>query len=141
MPMDRGFRREIKALEDVFGFISEFAVHNGLGDALVFKLDLAIEELFVNMVKYNPGNPNDILISLSRYGDRLTVCLVDSDVEPFDITKADEYDSNQPLEKRPIGQLGIHLVNRMVDKISYEYKDRQSTITLIKDLGKADVHN
>jgi hypothetical protein len=65
--------------------------------------------------------------------------LTDVDAEPFDITQADEYDTRQPLKERPIGRLGIHLVRRMVDEINYEYKDRQSKITLIKDLGNANV--
>lgn len=127
------------ALDEVFTFVSAFAAENGMSDPLVSKLELAIEELFVNMVKHNPENRNDILISLSSGGGRLIASVTDFDVDPFDITKAAEYDSSQPLDKRPMGKLGIHLVRHMVDKISYEYENRQSKVTLIKDLGKANV--
>jgi anti-sigma regulatory factor (Ser/Thr protein kinase) len=139
--MERKFARTIDALDDVFGFVSEFAVHNGLGDSVAFKLDLAIEELFVNMVKYNPDSHSDILISISKGDDSLVLTLTDFDVEPFDVTAADAYDIGQPLESRPIGSLGIHLVKSIIDEISYEYKDRQSKITLIKNLGKTDVQD
>jgi serine/threonine-protein kinase RsbW len=139
--MERRFQRVIGAVEDVFAFVSDFAGRNGLDDAVTFKLSLAIEELFVNMVEHNPQSHSDILISLAKDGGRLTVSLTDFDVEPFDITKADRYDSSQPLEERPVGHLGIHLVRSMVDDISYQYKDRQSRITLIKDLGKNDVQD
>jgi anti-sigma regulatory factor (Ser/Thr protein kinase) len=140
-PMERSFPREIDALEDIFGFVSEFAERTGLAGPMVPRLKLAIEELFVNMVKHNPGSHEEVLISLARNRDRLIITLTDSDVEAFDITKADEYDVGESLDKRPIGHLGIHLVKRMVDEIDYQYKDRQSRITLIKDLGRGDVQD
>jgi serine/threonine-protein kinase RsbW len=136
---EKRFTRTVDALDGIFAFITEFADQNGVSDALLFKLNLAIEELFVNMVKHNTGSTSDILIALDRTGEKLVVSLTDSDVEPFDITEAEEYDTTRPLGKRPIGRLGIHLVKRMVDKINYEYRDRQSKITLIKHLGKANV--
>jgi len=38
------------------------------------------------------------------------------------------------LEERKPGGLGIHLVKRLVDHIDYEYADRNSTTTFIKNL-------
>ena len=55
-------------------------------------------------------------------------------MDPFDITETAEVDTKQSLEERRVGGLGIHLVNEMMDKIEYEYKDRQSKIILIKHL-------
>ena len=136
--MERRFRRTVDALEEVFVFVSEFAARHRLGEDTVFRFKIAIEEVFVNMVRHNMGT-NDILVNLAREGDRLIVSLTDFDVEAFDITKADEYDTRQPLGKRPVGHLGIHLVRNMVDEISYRYENKQSRITLIKDLGKTDV--
>lgn len=137
--MERRFNRRIDEVGAIPGFVSEFAAKNEIPDSLAFKLNLAIEELFVNTVKYNPQNHNDVLISLSKDADRLTIILTDSDVEPFDITEAEEYDTSRPLEMRRVGGLGIHLVRNIADEISYEYKDRQSKITVIKNLGKANV--
>jgi serine/threonine-protein kinase RsbW len=137
--MEKRFERTVDALDSIFDFISQFSGKNGVSGELLFKLNLAIEEVFVNMVRHNAGGTSDILIGLERAGDRLIVSLTDSDVEPFDIRQADEYDTSQPLSGRPIGRLGIHLVKRMVDKIDYEYGNRQSKITLIKHLRKANV--
>jgi len=137
--MEKRFKRRMDALDDIFTFISEFGAENGVSEGHIFKLSLAIEELFVNMVRHNTGGGNEILIGLEKAGESLTVSLTDSDVEPFDITEADEYDTGRPLSERPIGRLGVHLVKRMVDKIYYEYKDKQSKITLVKDLGNANV--
>jgi serine/threonine-protein kinase RsbW len=140
-PMERGFARTLEALGGVFDFISEFAARNSLHDSITFRLNLAVEELFVNMVKYNPGSRSDILIGMTRSDDRLVISLTDYDGEPFDITKAAEYDTDRPLTERPVGGLGIHLVRHIIDEISYEYKDRQSRIVLIKNLGTTDVQD
>ena len=136
--MERRFRRTVDALEEVFDFVSGFAAGYRLREDVVFQIKLAIEEVFVNMVRHNVGS-NDILVSLIREGNKLIVSLTDFDVEAFDITKADKYDTRQPLDRRPVGRLGIHLVRNMVDEINYQYENRQSRITLIKDLGKTDV--
>ena len=65
--------------------------------------------------------------------------LTDFDTEPFDITQTNEVDVNKRIEERKPGGLGLHLTKRMVDKIDYDYKDRKSKITLIKNLEKKDV--
>jgi serine/threonine-protein kinase RsbW len=94
-----------------------------------------VEELFTNMVKYNPGNTRDIAISLGHTPDRLTVQLMDFDVDPFDVTKAPLVDVDKPLQERQIGGLGLHLVRKMADTLSYDYSDRRSTITFTRALG------
>ena len=138
--MEEKFRRTVDTLEEVFTFVSEFAARNRLGPDVVFQLKLAIEEIFVNMVRHNNGT-NDILVSLVREGDKLIVSLTDFDVEAFDITKVEDYDTRQPLGKRPVGRLGIHLVRRVADKVSYDYDDRRSRITFVKNLEKTDVQD
>jgi serine/threonine-protein kinase RsbW len=111
-----------------------------LGGDVVFRIKLAIEEIFVNMVKHGTGT-EDILVSIERDGDNLTVSLTDFDVEPFDITKVEGYDVGQPLQGRPIGRLGIHLVRKVADEVIYNYENRQSRVTLIKNLEKTDVQD
>ena len=137
--MQQKFHRRLDVLEDVFSFISEFVKREHLDDSIRFVLDLVIEELFVNTVRYQPGNPNALSLRLSKEEDRLTVTLVDYDVEPFDLTKKDAYDIARPLEERRPGGAGIHLVKQYMDDVAYEYKDGNSRITLIKTLEKSDV--
>lgn len=117
-------------------FINIFISEEQLNKDLVSPINLVIEELFTNMVKYSSDNPNKILLELTRDTDQVTIVLTDFDVERFDIRYATKYDTKQILEKRPIGKIGLHLVKRYVDDISYEYRERTGKITLIKYLGK-----
>ena len=132
--MENKFKRKIDSLESIYLFIVEFTELNKLDNKFVFTINLIIEELFTNMVKYSPGNTNDILISLSTDSEKFIVSMIDYDVEPFDIRETKEYDPTKPLEERRIGGVGIPLIKKIMDKIDYEYKNRESKITLIKYL-------
>jgi serine/threonine-protein kinase RsbW len=138
--MEHRFRRTVEALEEVFDFVSEAAARYRLTGDVVFRLELAIEEIFVNMVKHSIGS-KDVLVSIARDGGKLVISLTDFDVEAYDITKVEKYDTAQPLDSRPVGHLGIHLVRKVADEIVYDYENRQSRVTLIKNLEKTDVQD
>lgn len=121
-------------MENIYQFIIEFAAECKCDKENALTINLVVEELFTNMVKYNPGNTNEILISLSRETNKIIISMIDYDVEPFDIRKTEEYDLKKTLEERRVGGLGIPLVKTMIDEIDYEYKDRQSKIILVKYL-------
>ena len=134
--MEAKFQRNIDSLKQIFDFASKFINQKELDEDIAFSINLVIEELFTNMVKYHPGNSNDILISIVKDSNKLIISLTDYDVEPFDITDTKDVNPNQSLEDRRIGGLGLYFVMKMMDKVTYEYKGRQSKITLIKELRK-----
>ena len=134
--MAKKFKRDLKSLDEIFKFINEFSAKTGVDESVVFTINLVVEELFTNMVKYTYENTNEILLQLKKNEDDLIIHLTDFDVEPFDITRTAEVDTKQTLEERRVGGLGIHLVKQMIDKIEYDYKNRQSKIILTKHLEK-----
>jgi len=134
--MQKEFERHINSLEEIYNSINSFVRKEHLNKELISPLNLVIEELFTNMVKYSSDNPNKILLELTKESDRIIIILTDFDVDRFDIRQTTKYDTHQTVEKRPIGKVGLLLVNKYVDKIYYEYQNRTSIITLIKYLGK-----
>ncbi len=128
------FARTFDSLEAIFGFAEEFFGREGIDKRHRFAVNFALEEIFTNMVKYNANNSNQIQIGLERADDKLLVTLTDFDVEPFDVTQVGEVRTDQPLEERKIGGLGLHLTKKMMDRVDYDYTDRRSTITLTKIL-------
>ncbi len=137
--MDKKFKRDISSLDDIFQFIAKFITSNKINDANSYYLNLAIEELFTNLVKYNADIPDPILIDLSKTSDSLVIEITDKSDKPFDINKAAEYDTKQSLEKRPIGGVGLHLIKKMFDETKYEFHDKRSKITLVKFLRGTNV--
>jgi anti-sigma regulatory factor (Ser/Thr protein kinase) len=134
--MQKEFKRHIESLKEIFRFTKSFINDEQLNQDLESALNLVLEELFTNMVKYSPNNPNKIKLEMKSEHDRVIIVITDYDVEPFDIREVAEYDIHQILKKRPVGKVGLHLVKEYVDDIDYEYKNRISEITLIKYLGK-----
>lgn len=132
--MERKFTRVIKSLDQIFEFIHQFNTDNQISEAVKYSIDLVIEEVFTNMVKYNPDNKNEITLSIKKDDNKIIICLIDYDVDSYDITKTGEIDLRQPLINRKVGGLGLHLIKNMVDDINYEYHNRESRITLIKHL-------
>ena len=134
--MKQYFKRDIKSLDFIFDTIKDFAIEKELSEKIIFVLNLATEEIFTNMIKYNSKNQNDILIDFVKDNNKIRVIFTDFDVEPFDIIKVKIYDTNLSLKERPVGKVGIHLVKKIIDEIKYDYKNRNSKITLIKYVGK-----
>ena len=129
--IEKSFAKDFLSLKDIFEFIGQFSVSNKLDDAQVFSLKFAIEEVFTNMVKYNPGKSN-VVILLKREGKKIEVGFVDVEKEPFDITKHEEVNPNLPIEQRRPGGLGVFLIKKLMDRVDYTHDGVHSRITLTK---------
>ena len=100
--------------------------------ALVFKANLVLEELTLNINNYG-GNDGirQIEITLNSETDRLIIEVID-DGSPFDpTTDATLPDTNAPIEDRPVGGLGLHLVRTMMDEMQYKREQGKNHVILI----------
>ena len=134
--MERAFRRDYRSLDQIFAFVNEALASQNANETVVFSIKLATEELFTNMVKYNTGSANQIKIRIRVRSGDLVVELIDDDVDPFDPNDADVARIDEAVEDRRIGGLGLRLVRSVVDRLSYEYKDRRMTVKLVKQLER-----
>lgn len=131
---ERTFRKRIDALEDIFTFMEIFSEKAGINADTRHALQLAVEELFTNMVKYSRESNHEVLIGLARSGATVHVCLTDYNVQPFDPTKAPEPDVTLPPEQRQPGGLGLFLTKKLIENIHYEHRNGNNIITLTKFL-------
>jgi serine/threonine-protein kinase RsbW len=117
------------ANEEITQFLEE---HSTPPDA-VFAANLAIEELFTNIVKYGYDDTaaHEILLRIAVLDGELRIEITDDGHEfnPFD---QPEPDTSLPAEERPIGGLGIHFVRNMLDHCAYCRNDGKNTVTLRK---------
>lgn len=97
-------------------------------------LEVAFEEIFVNIAHYAYGDQvGDVEITFERSDDALTVTFSDSGT-PYDPLKKPDPDTTLSAEKREIGGLGIFLVKKYMDEVSYEYRDGNNIFTMKKKL-------
>lgn len=132
--MKKRFKRDLASLNSVFEFIKDFTTKYHLDKITANSLNIAVEEIFTNLIKYNRKSTADIGIDISLNENELIITFTDFNGQPFDITQVETYDIHQPLEKRPIGKVGMHLVKVLMDDIHYEYNDKHSKIILMKKL-------
>jgi len=136
--MHQKFFRSFDSLEPILAFTDQFFATRPINPAARYTVDLAIDELFSNMVKYNAHSPSLIGLGFAWNEEQVTVTLSDYLSEPFDITQPRPVDITLSAEERPIGGLGIHLVKQMVDSLEYHHKDGCSTIIFTKLTGNDD---
>jgi serine/threonine-protein kinase RsbW len=132
--MHREFARSYDSLKEIYDFTESLLDAEGIDDSVRFPVHFAVEELFTNMVKYNPENEQDISLNVEAAGNAVTVTITDYDVEEFDVSVAREADTSSPLAERPIGGLGLHLICHLVDSLNYHYADRKSRVTFTKGM-------
>ena len=131
--MEQKFKRNFDELKNIVAMTEAIFRQEDLQAGLRHVVDLATEELFVNMVTYNTESDEDILIQMLPHEHGIEVSLTDYDVERFDPTGASRVNVDVPLEERTPGGLGLYLVLKMVDSIHYVYRNRTSKITFIVD--------
>ena len=131
--MEQKFKRSFDELRNIVTMTETLFREEGLQPGLRHVVDLATEELFVNMVTYNTESEDDIFIQMKAHEHGVEVSLTDYNVNRFDPTQAGHVDIDAPLDERTPGGLGLFLVLKMVDSIHYEYRNRQSRITFIVD--------
>ena len=134
--MNKKFKRSFESLEPIYALTERFFTQESIDRLHLFPVSFAVEELFTNMVKYNADGQGDILLSLDRRDGVLTVSLTDFDADHFDVTRTPDVDTDGPLETRPVGGLGLHLVRRMVDDIEYSHSGRETCITFTRSLAE-----
>ena len=101
------------------------------------QIDIAIDELFGNIAHYayNP-EVGYATVRVEVIEDPLAVVItfIDNGV-PYDpLAKADP-DITLSAEEREIGGLGIYMVKKSMDDITYEYKAGQNILTIKKNLN------
>lgn len=137
--MKKEYKRSFDEIQNIVADTERFFAEEGIDPSLRMKVDLSIEELFVNMVTYDTETDRDILIEMRPIENGIEVSLSDFDVKPFDPTKPRDVDIDAPLTERDPGGLGLYLVLKMADSIHYRYHDRTSTITFRNRVAPSDV--
>lgn len=132
--MTRTFNRTLDALDDLFKYLEDFIESQELDPASAYAINLAVEELFTNMVKYSPEGADHISVSLEVDGREVKVVLEDKGVKAFDVTQSSTEAIEKRLSERAPGGLGLFIVQQMVDDVTYQHQNGCSRITIIKRL-------
>ena len=128
---------KVENIEAVTDFVNEQLEALDCPMKAQMQIDIAIDELFGNIAHYaySPGT-GDATVCVEAGEDPLsvTVTFIDRGV-PYDPLKKDDPDTTLSAEERDIGGLGIFMVKKSMDDITYEYKDGQNILKIKKKLS------
>lgn len=118
--------------------VDDFSERNAIAAETRFELQLCLEELVLNVVNHGFDNPGQhdirIGIALNDDGRVLTIRVVDDGREFDPLTDTPAPDLDASLEDRAVGGLGVFLVRKIMDEVSYRRKDGLNHLTLTKNL-------
>ena len=100
------------------------------------QIDIAIDELFGNIAHYayDPEvGPATVRVEVMDSPLSVIITFIDHGV-PYDPLRQKDPDTTQAAEEREIGGLGIYIVKKSMDGISYEYKDGQNILRIRKNI-------
>jgi anti-sigma regulatory factor (Ser/Thr protein kinase) len=99
---------------------------------LRFDLTLAVEEAASNVIEHGyKGKGGALAVSFELRDGVVTICLRDR-ARPFKPGKVNRPDTDLPLEDRPLGGLGLHLIHQLMDEVRYETLPDGNLLTMIK---------
>jgi serine/threonine-protein kinase RsbW len=124
-------------LTQLMDYVAWAAAGAGLGEAAIYRLSLAVDEIATNVVQYGyeDGRKEGVLtIWANADHQRLEIYLEDSG-HPFDPRQAPPpNDLDLPLEERRTGGLGIFLALWGVDEFKYERDGQKNRSIFVMDL-------
>ena len=127
-----------KQLEKVLDFIHQQLPTDCETD-LMYKIDLAAEEIFVNIAHYAykeklpADETGSVSLTCSYENELLTMIFRDKGV-PFNPLDRDDPDITLSAEDRKIGGLGIFLTKKYMDSVEYKYENDENILILKKTI-------
>ena len=115
-------------------FLQEFWTAAALPPAAMQPFELALEEIFMNIVMHGsePGRTPCVEVSLDGGAGETVTMTVEDDGPQFDPLSLPEPDVSSGLEERPVGGLGVFLVRQMMDAVSYERVGTRNQLKMMK---------
>ncbi len=124
-------------LDEVLAFLEDFL--DGLDCDMKSRIHLAVavEEIYINIASYAyPDSEGNAEINLDYDEEEHFVIAVfkDSGI-PYDPLAKEDPDVSLPAEERQIGGLGIFMVKKSMDNVTYEYSDGKNILTIYKRIS------
>lgn len=126
---DREIRSDPLALDEMLPALARFLEQNAVEGSVVYVVQLAVEELLLNVMKHayrgETGRPISLHIEASR---NEAIIEVEDNAEPFDPRTSPEPDFDGMLLGDKAGGLGVHLVRSLSATLEYERRGDRNCV-------------
>lgn len=119
-------------LSEVIAFVDEQLESADCPMKTQMQIDIAVEEIFVNIAHYAYMNKaGSVTIKSELTSSAFEITFIDKGV-PYDPLAKPDPDVTLSAEERQIGGLGIFMVKKSMDEVKYQNIDGQNILTLVK---------
>ena len=124
---------DVGELNKVLAYIDERLEEAGCPLKVQMQIDVAAEEIFVNIANYAYGHDGGSVIIWMDLNDspEAVISFIDTGVE-FDPLKKQDPDTTLSAEERQIGGLGIYMVKKSMDQVKYKRDGDKNILTIHK---------
>jgi len=108
----------------------------GLPAEVVFDINVVLDELISNIIKYGYSDDaaHEIHVKLSA-SDTAVEIGIEDDGKAFDPFALPEPDLSLPLAERPVGGLGVHFVRKLMNDVKYKHENNRNYMFLKKNFN------
>jgi anti-anti-sigma factor len=121
-------------------FVNEAALDAGLSVDEAFHCQLSVDEACTNIIEHAYGEDDAGRIDVTCVIDpgMITVRIVDYG-QPFDPGVVPEPVDTNELDQIEPGGIGLHLMRKLMDEVSFEFADEHNTLTMVKHRAGASL--
>ena len=131
--LDLTVETRIEEMERLAAAIEDLGEEEDWPPALIFQVNLALEELWLNVLNYgHEDGCHEVFIRLVSEDESLTIEITDDGIAFDPLEDAPVPNTSGGLDDRTIGGLGIHLVRTMMDKLEYKREEGKNHLILVK---------
>lgn len=127
---------KIENVETVTDFVNEQLEALDCPMKAQMQIDIAIDELFGNIARYaytpDTGEAT-VRVEVTESPLAVIITFIDNGV-PYDPLAKEDPDTTLSAEERQIGGLGIYMVKKSMDEITYKYQDGQNILMIKKQI-------
>ena len=126
-------KSSLSELDTLCQNLESFGKKIGLSKKFIFEINLALDELFTNIISYGFDDDGEhvIKITITPRNQELCLCIEDDGV-PFNPAEFQPADVAASVEDCKIGGLGIHIIKKLMDEICYKRCGDKNVLTLRK---------
>jgi serine/threonine-protein kinase RsbW len=122
-------RNNLTDLPSLQETVRDFLERHTVPAEVIYYVCLTVEEILTNTIKFGYADalPHQIGVSLTLASDE-AILVTEDDASAFDPQAAPKPDLTLPVEQRPIGGLGLHLVRALSSRMTYQRRDNKNVL-------------
>ena len=126
-------KNDLGGLETLCQHLNQFGKITGLSEACIHDMNICLDEMFTNIVSYGFEDDLEHIISFTINLDNLELTLIiEDDGIPFNPLEKKKPETPPDLIDIRIGGLGIHIVRKLMDALSYKRESNKNRFKMKK---------